>query len=845
MSVIIGVIAAVSLLMVGITISSAQSSPRPTSEEIERRVASILEQMTLEEKIEYIGGVDRFYIRSIPRLGIPSFKMADGPLGVRNYGPSTAMAGGIALAATWDAALAERVGAEIGRDARARGVHFLLGPGVNIHRAPMNGRNFEYLGEDPFLASEVAAGYIDGVQNQGVSATIKHFIGNNSEFDRRKSDAVIDERTLREIYLPAFEAAVKKARVGSIMTSYNLTNGKYMSQNGRLINDVVKKEWGFDGIVMSDWTSTFDGIAAANGGLDLEMPAGDFMNLKNLLPAIERGKVTTATIDDKVRRILRTAVRFGWLDRDQTDSSVPRYNRDGSRAALDAARGSMVLLKNEGGTLPLNREKIKTVAVIGPNAHPAVAVGGGSALVEPFSARSFMEGLSDALKDAADVYYHPGIPDPAEIAETTLFYTAPSGGYRGMQFELYDNLQLSGEPLRTGIEPKVSATDRTGEIPGSFSSARWTGYFTPPKPGTYDIFIQIPGERIGYRLYLDDRIILDAWNFSKALMTTAAVTLTDKPHKVALELVRRGNGYAGGKLRLGIAQIESLVDPAALVLARQSDAVVVAVGFNPETESESGDRTFCLPFGQDALIKEIAANNEKTIVAITSGGSVDMGKWLEKAPAVIEAWYPGQEGGTALAEIIMGDTNPSGRLPVTFERRWEDNPAFGSYYPQPGSDRVEYREGVFIGYRGYERNNVKPMFPFGYGLSYSTFQYSDLEIKPIVTMPDREITSESGFEVTFDIANTGDRAGAEAAQLYVGSSGAGIPRPPKELKGFVKILLNPGERKRVSIRLDRRAFCYYDIQEKDWKVETGDREILIGRSSEQIELRGNVSISEF
>src|SRR5207248_5633495 len=297
--------------------SAFAQAPAPAN--VEQRVNSILGQMTLEEKIDYIGGVDGFFVRDIPRLHLPRFKMADGPIGVRNFGPATAMAGGIALAATWDPALAEQAGAEIARDARAKGVHFLLGPAVNIYRAPMNGRNFEYFGEDPFLASRIAVAYIRGVQSQGVSATIKHFMGNNSEFDRHNTDSIIDERTMREIYLPTFEAAVKEAHVGAIMDSYNLTNGAHMTQNRYLNTDVAKKEWGFDGIMMSDWTSTYDAVAAANGGLDLEMPSGVFMNRKNLEPAIQQSKVSVATIDDKIRRILRTAVRFGWLDRDQTD----------------------------------------------------------------------------------------------------------------------------------------------------------------------------------------------------------------------------------------------------------------------------------------------------------------------------------------------------------------------------------------------------------------------------------------------------------------------------------------------------------------------------------------------
>src|SRR6202790_2361692 len=318
----------------------SQSSPA----DVEAKVNSLLKQLTLEEKIDLLGGVDDFYIRDIKHIGLPRLKMADGPIGVRNYGPSTVF-GGIGLAATWDPELAGRIGATIGQDARARGVHFMLGPGVNIYRAPLNGRNFEYFGEDPFLSARIAVAYISGMQKQGVSATIKHFMGNNSEFDRHNSDSIIDERTMREIYLPVFEAAVTEAHVGAIMDSYNLTNGLHMTQNGYLNNDVAKKDWGFPGIIMSDWDATYDGVGAANGGLDLEMPSGKFMNRANLLPAVKAGKVSEETIDDKVRRILRIAIQFGWLDHEQTDSSIPLLNPAGNQAALEASPTGMVLVK--------------------------------------------------------------------------------------------------------------------------------------------------------------------------------------------------------------------------------------------------------------------------------------------------------------------------------------------------------------------------------------------------------------------------------------------------------------------------------------------------------------------
>src|SRR6202167_3543122 len=390
---------ALTMILVNVAVLAAWGqAPVVSTPAIEARADAMLNQLSLDEKIDLIGGVNDFYTREIKHVGLPELKMADGPFGVRNYGPSTTF-GGMGLAATWDPELVARMGGVIGQDARARGVHFMLGPGVNISRSPLCGRNFEYFGEDPFLASRTAVAYIEGMQSQGVSATIKHFMGNNQEFLRHDGDSIIDERTMREIYLPSFEAAVKEAHVGAIMDSYNLINGQHATQNGLLNNDIAKKEWGFEGIIMSDWDSTYDGVAAANGGLDLEMPSGRFMNRATLLPAVKAGKVSEATIDDKVRRILRTAINFGWLDRQQTDLSIPLLNESGGKVALEAARSSMVLLKNDGNLLPLDKAKIKSIAVIGPNAYPAQVVGGGSAGVRPFTAVSYLEGLAGYVGD--------------------------------------------------------------------------------------------------------------------------------------------------------------------------------------------------------------------------------------------------------------------------------------------------------------------------------------------------------------------------------------------------------------------------------------------------------------
>lgn len=802
----------------------------PSALNVDQRVNAIVSKMTLEEKIDYIGGTEGFYIRAVPRVGLKAFKMADGPIGVRNFGPATTMAGGVSLAATWNPALAEKVGIQIGRDARAKGVHYMLGPGVNIYRSPRNGRNFEYFGEDPFLGSRIVVGYIKGEQSQGISSTIKHYMGNNSDFDRHQTDSIIDERTMREIYLPIFEAGVKEAHVGAVMDSYNLINGEHATQNGFLNNDVLKKDWGFDGVVMSDWDATYDGVAAALGGLDLEMPSGRFMNRENLLDAVKSGKVPMAVIDEKVRRIIGLAARFGWLDRDQQDLTIPRYNLEGDRVALQAAQEGIVLLKNDGNVLPL--AKGKSVAIIGPLAYPAQPVGGGSAQVQPFAPVSFMEGLTRQMS-GSKVFYSSGIPALSDLIERTEFSSAAQKGKPGMNAEYFASKDLSGSATATQLEHKTYWGPPEFVSPEKWLSARWTGYYTPQTAGAHDVFVRAREDgSMGYRLSVDDKVVLDNWKVLKATQDYVTLTLDAKPHKVVLEYFRN-EGRGGADIKIGIANRSAIIDADAKAIAAKADAVVLAVGFDPDTETESADRTFRLPPGQEELINQIAAANKSTIVVITSGGGVDMAPWIEKVPAVLQAWYPGQQGGTALAEIVSGAINPSGRLPISMERAETDNPSFAYYYPQPDTKRIAYTEGIFTGYRGYEKAGKKPLFPFGFGLSYTTFAYRDLKVTP---------GTNGTYTVSFALSNTGKRAGSEVAQVYVGAQSPSVPRPAKELKGFSKVELKPGETRQITVSLDPRSFSFYDVKSHQWKADPGTYNILVGRNVEQIELKGTAEL---
>ena len=445
----------------------------------------------------------------------------------------------------------------------------MLGPGINIYRSPRNGRNFEYFGEDPFLSAAMAVGYIEGMQKQDVSATVKHFMGNNSEYLRHDSNSIIDERTMREIYLPGFEAAVKKAHVGAIMDSYNLTNGEHMTQNGKLNIDLVRKEWGFDGIMMSDWVATYDGVAAANGGLDLEMPTGAFMNRKNLLPAIQSGKVTQATIDEKIRHIVNTANRFGWLDpgHNQTDSSLSLYSLPIRRLRWMRRAKASCCSRTMASCLPLDKSKIKTILVIGPDAYPGAPVGGGSAGVAPFHNVSAVEGIGADVGQGTTVLYDRGLPTLSSLAGMTNFMTEAQNGKPGLTVEYFDNKDLSGTPVRTANVHNINDPGKTWQsmmadlanLLNMMSSAakppsasrRWTGYYVVTNPGTYEIALQNPGEANGDRLYVDGKIVIDNWRLARAYQPHVTLQLSAGPHKIVAEDWQ--DSPIGGELRVAIS----------------------------------------------------------------------------------------------------------------------------------------------------------------------------------------------------------------------------------------------------------------------------------------------------
>jgi beta-glucosidase len=817
------------LIPVGLALLPAVAAQDQSA--IDRRVETMLGKLTLEQKIDLLGGEENMFLKAQPAIGLPRLKMSDGPMGVRSWGTTTGYAAGIGLAASWDVELAKRVGSGLGQDARARGVSFLLGPGVNIYRAPMNGRNFEYMGEDPYLAGRIASAYIQGVQSEGVIATVKHYAANNSEFDRHNTNSIVDERTLRELYFPAFEAAVKEGHVGAVMDSYNFLNGEHATQNSFLNKQVLKKEWGFKGILMSDWGSTYDGVAAANGGLDLEMPGAEFMNARTLLPAIKDGRVSVATIDDKIRRILRTVLEFGLVDRDQTDLGVSLYSQRSRAIALQSALEGAVLLKNEGNLLPLDAHKLHTIAVIGPNAWPAVLTAGGSAEVTAFNPVSILTGIGDALADTnVTVTYNRGLKKMEDVfGDGSAFSIDAAGKQPGLKKEEFASGDFTGAPDRSATVGEVNGFGpwHWGPPP-TIKGYRWTGYYTPKKSGKQRFILAGMG-RDGYKLYLNNSLVLEE---SSAEGQVPHAVDADFPAGQAVAVKLEYNpGFEGMSLGFGATPVADLLDPVAVKLSAKADVVVLCAGNSPQTESEGQDRTWQLPTGQDELIKAVLDANPKTIVLVTSGGGVDTHHWLDRTPAFLQTWYAGQEGGRAVAQILLGQVNPGGKLPISYERNLEDNPTYKNYYTNPGTRDIHYNEGIFVGYRHYDRSETKPIFPFGFGLSYTTFAFSNLSVN-----------GSGPISVTFEVRNTGKRVGAEVAQVYVGDPSATVPRPVKELKGFARVELKPGESRKVSVTLDRRALSYWDVTGKDWKVDPGKFTVYVGDSSVNVALKADVTV---
>jgi beta-glucosidase len=808
---------------------------------VDIRVENLISLMTLEEKIHQLSGDGKSSF-SNERLGIPSIIFNDGPFGAHNFGKISAFGSGITMASTWDVDLIGQVSRAMALEALAYNVDCLLGPCINIHRNPLGGRNFESFGEDPWLASRIAVSYIDNLQRAGVMANSKHYALNNQEWQRHFYDAIVDERSLMEIYLPAFEATVKEAQVASFMSSYNKINGTYAAENKYLLTEILKERWGFKGFVVPDWAGAHSSIGSAMAGLDLIVYDSHLFK-DALLEAVKNGEVSEDVIDDKLRRIYGEMFRFGLFDkRLKADQSVLNSAEHNMLARKLAADGT-VLLKNKNDLLPLNG-KYKTIAVIGPNAAELVHGGGGSSHIPKYFYKvSPLEGITRAAgQRGINVVFEEGVAREHDLQPIEPRYLKPSNtsqGTMGLWGEYFDNMHLEGSPVierldstiffRWGKSPHfltVSNDDAETKtmadniMPDDFFSIRWTGKLLPPKTGYYSLKVASDD---GVRLYLDGELIIDNWWRHDVERRFVWLELkAGKEYDIKIEYfeaIGAANMYLGWQYH-----DPALITKAARV-AQQADIAIIVAGTNELFESEEYDRTTLdLPWVQQKLINEVSKANPNTVVVLQSGGSLNLQNWSEKVPAILNMWFPGHEGGNALADVLFGDVNPSGKLCFTWINQLKDYPPVYNDH-QSEDQKVRFSEGVFVGYRYHDKHKTNIAYPFGYGLSYTRFTLSD----PIVIQ-----NGKHNVQVDISVTNTGSTAGSEVVQLYVRDVQAGNLRPEKELKAFEKIFLQPGETKTITMPLDYRSFAWYNMHIKDWVIDADQFELLIGNSSRDI-----------
>lgn len=718
---------ALGMLLFLISLFSCKQKPMeeiPLEDQVAKKADSLINLMSIEEKVHMIHASSSFTSGGVERLGIPEWTMSDGPHGVRmEHGrdweldedaddAATYLPTGVGLASTWNPDLGYKFGEVLGSEANYRGKDVILGPGINIMRTPLNGRNFEYLSEDPYLISKMVVGYIKGVQDQGIAACVKHYIANNQETARNTINIKMDERTLREIYLPGFKAAVQEGGVYTVMGAYNKFRGQYCTHNEYLIKYLLKEELGFKGAVISDWGAVHNTREALLNGTDVEMGTdlsmlpdpdyGKFYMGDTVVSLVKNNKVAESVIDDKVRRILGVMYKTNMFDERKPGAFNTKEHQN---TALKIAEEAIVLLKNDN-VLPLKKAETNNIAVIGANATKKHASGGGSSQVNAKYEVTPLEGIKNIANENAQITFAQGY----KIAE-----------------------------------------DATA----------------------------------------DDKLIQEAVNAAKNSETAIVV-----------------GGFVHG----------------------YSDA-----WSDNAYDAEGTDKPdIQLPFGQDELINAVIEANPNTIVVLYGGGPSDMSKWVDKAKGIIQAWYPGMEGGNALAEIIFGEVNPSGKLPVTFPKKLNDSPAHAmDNYPFTEDKTLEYKEGVFVGYRYFDSKNIEPQFCFGHGLSYTTFEYGDLNITS---------TGNNGYSIKLKVTNTGNRQGKEVVQLYIKDDESSVDRPEKELKAFKKIALEAGESKEVELTIDASAFKYFDTNKGDWYLEPGKFEILVGASSKDIRLSESVTL---
>jgi beta-glucosidase len=817
------------------------------------RLDRLVRSLSIEDRARLTAGTDAWHAAGIDSIGLGQMLTLDGPNGVRGMtfpkgSSATCTPCGTGLGATWDVDLVAEVAARIGSEAKRAGVHYILGPVLNIVRSPLAGRDFECYSEDPLLTADLGVAYVTGMQSQGVAACPKHFVANDSETHRTTVNCIVDERALREVYLLPFEA-VARGGAWSMMAAYNRVNGVHCSRNKALIGDVLRDEWEWDGVLMSDWEATHDTVADATAGLDLEMPGPPRHFGPPLAAAVRRGEVDEETLNCAALRVLVLAARVGALPVVARPISAPKADTaplepihlsDATAAALvrRAAADSFVLLANDG-VLPLAPAALKRVAVIGPNAAQPCTQGGGAAHITAAYAVTPLDGLRAALPADVEIVHEPGCGIDLFLPPLTRMDLTDMDGKPGLTVEFFLGQKPEGRPLaRYNVQSSDLHLfgDLPEGVPQNDFSVRISAWLTPRTSGPHKVAMRGLG---GRRFFVDGVPAADAWDAPAGVdVPTALFEGKELGGTFEFEAGKRvlvaGEAHSTthdpSLLALGCAEPETTDGmTSAVAAARSADVAIVVVGTDEVWESEGRDRkTVTLPGRQDELVERVAAANRKTIVVVNSGCPMDL-PWADKVAAVIYAWLPGQEFGNALADVLLGVAEPGGRLPVTLARRAADFPAFDTT-PGPNEELV-YGEGVNVGYRGFDVTGIEPRFAFGHGLGYTTFEYESLELAS------DGLAEGEPLELRVRLRNTGQRSGKEVVQVYVADLESSVLRPPHELKGFAVVRLAPGEAAELVLALDDRDLAYWDTARHSWRIEPGRFEIQVGRSSRDIRLR--------
>ncbi|GAA3371077.1 glycoside hydrolase family 3 C-terminal domain-containing protein [Streptomyces sannanensis] len=789
-------------------------------------VEAALGKLDLDSKARLLAGQDMWSLPELPEIGLKSLVMSDGPIGVRGVrwtadDPSVALPSPTALAATWDPALARRAGRLLAQEARRKGVHVLLAPTVNLHRSPLGGRHFECCSEDPYLTGEIGTGYVQGVQDGGVGATVKHFVANDAETERLTVDNIVAPRPLRELYLAPFEAIVRNAHPWGIMSAYNQVNGSTMTEHRYLQNEVLRGEWGFDGYIVSDWMAARSTTGDILGGLDVAMPGPRTVYGEALAAAVRAGEVPESAVDDAVRNVLRLAARVGILEGAEPVVTEPPAGIDGDALAREIARRAFVLVRNENRVLPLDPSRIRKVALIGAAARDARVLGGGSAQVFPEHVLSPLDGLTAALPKGT-LTYAVGADPSDELA------VADKG------FELHAVCRdEDGEIIGTSTVPGGQIQWIGNDLPEGVTydvlhSVEVTGTFVPRESGEHAFGTRGLG---GYTLTVGGEVLFDGVRqlgaeadpfeaFFGSPIERGRVVLTEgEPVQVSLRhVLPRIDGVPVEAVVFALVHLGPQRDPDELIAeaveaARAADTAVVVVATTERVESEGFDRVdLRLPGHQDDLVRAVAAANPNTVVVVNSGSPVEL-PWRDRVAAVLLSWFPGQEGGAALADVLLGAEEPGGRLPTTWPASLADAPVSEV---TPTAGELHYTEGVFIGYRAWEEAGAVPAYPFGHGLGYTDWVYESLTL--------------DGTTATVRIRNTGTRRGREVVQLYLAPLDDTVERPARWLAGFASAEAAPGETAEVTVELPRRAFETWDESANAWKRIPGTYEVQAAHS---------------